>query len=296
MPALPAPGEILHLEQPLVIAAGGGGIAFFQFARSPAELHLFTALGNDDAARSVERRVTATSAHVHAARRDEPHTRDLVLVTPDAERTILVVGEPLHPRHDDPLPWDTLGSCDAAYFTAQDPEVLKLARNAGFLAVTARRSHALAASGVRADVVIGSTADPRESSVLADYAVPPRALVMTDGRRGGTIETTDGVTRFAAPRVSSRGRCLRCGRFILGGAHLVPGARPPRCPRRAIGLPAAAPQCSAASTRWSIRFRSIESAFVNAGLLPVHPARPRDRRLHRVEHEPDARKARCRTS
>jgi ribokinase len=199
LPALPGPGEIIHLEQPLVIAAGGGGIAFFQLTRSPAELHLFTAFGNDDAARSVERRVTATNAHIHAALRDEPHTRDLVLVTPDAERTILVVGEPLHPRHDDPLPWDALDSCDAAYFTAQDPEVLKLARNARFLAVTARRSHALAASGVRADVVIGSTADPREAGALADYAVPPRALVMTDGPSGGTIETAGGVTRFAAP-------------------------------------------------------------------------------------------------
>jgi ribokinase len=199
VPALPAPGEILHLEQPLVIAAGGGGIAFFQLTHSPAELHLFTALGNDDAARSVERRITATKAQLHAARRDESHTRDLVLVTPDGERTILVVGEPLHPRHDDPLPWDTLGECDVAYFTAQDPEVLKLARNARFLAVTARRSHALAASGVRADLVIGSAADPREASMLADYAVPPRALVMTGGQHGGTIETADGITRFAAP-------------------------------------------------------------------------------------------------
>ena len=30
-------------------------------------------------------------------RRARPHTRDVVMVTPDGERTIVVVGEPLHP-------------------------------------------------------------------------------------------------------------------------------------------------------------------------------------------------------
>ena len=65
-----------------------------------------------DAARVVEASIVATGAHVYAARRDVPHTRDLVLVTPDAQRTIFVVGAPLHPRRDDPLPWDVLASCD----------------------------------------------------------------------------------------------------------------------------------------------------------------------------------------
>ena len=47
VPALPAPGEIVHLDEPKVIAGGGGGIAFFQLARSDAEVHLFTAFGNE---------------------------------------------------------------------------------------------------------------------------------------------------------------------------------------------------------------------------------------------------------
>ncbi len=122
--ALPSPGDILHLDGPFVIAGGGGGIAFAQFAKSSAELHLFTALGNDDAALVVAKHVEATGAHVHAARREVPHTRDVVLITPGGERTIIVVGEPLHPRRDDPLPWELLATCDAAYFTAQDPERL----------------------------------------------------------------------------------------------------------------------------------------------------------------------------
>jgi ribokinase len=197
--ALPAPSDILHLDAPVTVAAGGGGIAFWQLARSPAALLLFTALGGDDAARFVESRLAASRAQVYAALRDEPHTRDIVLVTPDGERTIIVVGEPLHPRRDDPLPWDELAACDAAYFTGQDPDTLRAARAARLLVVTARRSQALARSGVRADLVVGSAVDPREQGRLADYAVPPGALVLTDGARGGTIETAAGVERFSAP-------------------------------------------------------------------------------------------------
>jgi ribokinase len=195
--ALPAAGEIAHLDEPIVIAGGGGGIAFHQIAKSDAEVHLFTALGNDDAAREVEASVRATGAHVHGARRDQPHTRDIALITPGGERTIIVVGEPLHPRIDDALPWDVLRECDAAYFTAQDPGVLRAAREARLLVVTARRKAALDASGVRADVVVGSARDPREASARADYAVPPGALVMTEGAAGGRIETGDGVNTFS---------------------------------------------------------------------------------------------------
>jgi ribokinase len=197
--AVPAAGEIAHLEAPRFFPGGGGGLAFAQLVNGPAEVHLFTALGRDEAAREVEDALARTGAHVHAARRDAPHTRDLVLVTPDGERTIVVVGEPLHPRAGDPLPWDLLAGCDAAYFTAQDPDALRLARAARRLLVTARRREALARAGVRADVVVGSLADARERSTLSDYPVAPNALVMTDGARGGSVETERGVERFAAP-------------------------------------------------------------------------------------------------
>jgi ribokinase len=196
---------------------GGGGIAFFQLARSPGEVHLFTAFGNDDAAAQVRARVEATGAGIHAARRDQPHTRDLVLITPDGERTIVVLGEPLHPVRADPLPWDVLGSCDAAYFTAQDPDALRAARAARVLVVTARRRAALIASGIRADVVVGSALDPRESSSLTDYAVRPGALVLTEGAAGGRIETADGLRRFAAPRVNPpRGGTYGAGDSFAG--------------------------------------------------------------------------------
>ncbi len=195
--ALPAAGDILHLDAPVVIPGGGGGVAFFQMANSPGEIHLFTAFGDDEAGDAVAERVAATGAKIHAVRRRAPHTRDIALITPDGERTIIVVGEPLHPRHDDDLPWEILASCDAVYFTAQDPDVLRAARQAKVLVATARRKEAIAGSGVKLDVIVGSANDPREAAVLSDYAMPPDTLVMTDGARGGSIETAGGRIRFA---------------------------------------------------------------------------------------------------
>ncbi len=204
VPAVPRAGEIAHLEAPRWFPGGGGGVAFLQLARSDAEVHLFTALGNDDAAREVAAAVAGTGARIHAVHRDAPHTRDVVLVDPAGERTIVVVGPPLHPAAADPLPWKLLASCDAAYFTAEDPAALRAAREARLLVVTARRRAALVASGVRADVVIGSASDPREASGLSDYPVAPGALVLTEGAAGGRIETAAGAARFAAPPSPAR--------------------------------------------------------------------------------------------
>jgi ribokinase len=199
VPAVPRAGDIAHLEAPRWFPGGGGGVAFWQLARSPVELHLFTAVGEDEAGRDVLAALVASGARIHAALRAEPHTRDVVMVTPDGERTIVVVGQPLHPRAADPLPWDVLAGCDAAYFTAQDPDALRAARAARLLVVTARRREALVRSGVRADVVVGSASDPREASTLADYPVPPGALVLTEGPGGGRIHTVAGTVRFPAP-------------------------------------------------------------------------------------------------
>jgi ribokinase len=217
VPRVPRAGEIAHAEDIRTFPGGGGGIAFFQLTRSPAEVHLFTALGNDEAGAHVRARVEATGARIHPAQRPEPHTRDLVLITPDGERTIVVLGEPLHPRRDDPLPWDLLATCDAAYFTGQDPETLRAARAARVLVLTARRQKALIDSGVRADVVVGSAFDPREASTLANYPVPPGALVMTEGAAGGHIETAQGSRRFAAAKASPpRGGAYGAGDSFAG--------------------------------------------------------------------------------
>ena len=203
-PSLPTPGEIAHLDDVVTIPGAGGGLAFFQLTRSPAEVHLFTALGNDDAGQLVSDRVHATNATVHIAYRDRPHTRDLVVVTPDGERTIFVQGEPLHPIIADPLPWDLLDGFDAIYFTGEDAELLRAARASRVLVVTSRRFDALVRSGVQADVVVGSRRDPREAHGLVDYPVPPKVSVMTRGEEGGEIETALGTTRFCGSHVSGR--------------------------------------------------------------------------------------------
>jgi ribokinase len=199
VPAVPQPGEIAHLDAPRWFPGGGGGVAFAQLARADAEVHLFTALGSDDAARDVAAAIAGTGARIHAVHREVPHTRVVVLVDAGGERTIVVVGRTLHPAATDPLPWKLLATCDAAYFTAEDPGALRAAREARLLVVTARRRAALAAAGVHADVVVGSATDGREASALADYVVPPRALVLTEGAAGGRIETAAGTVRFAAP-------------------------------------------------------------------------------------------------
>ena len=199
VPALPVAGEIVHLDEPEWLPGGGGGITFAQLTKSPAEVHLFTALGNDEAAGQVRAALDATPATIHAGYRDEPQTRDLVLLTPGGERTIFVVGRPLQATIADALDWEVLRTCRAVFFTGQDAAVLERARAADIVVVTARRKEALARSGILADVVVGSAFDPREASTLADYPVPPRALVMTEGPHGGRIETAEGIVRFPAP-------------------------------------------------------------------------------------------------
>lgn len=194
--SLPAPGDILHLEAPIWLPGGGGAITFFQLVRSPADVHFFTAIGDDAAGVEVHARLLASGATIHAARRAQEHSRDLVLVTPDGERTIVGLQSPLQARFSDPLPWSLFAACDAVVFTGQDAAILRAARAARVVVVTARRAAVVAAAGIAADVVVGSANDPREAS--NDYPIPPRALVLTDGARGGRIETAGGTEYFAA--------------------------------------------------------------------------------------------------
>ncbi len=209
VPSPPGPGDIAHLDGPQWFPGGGGGITFFQLNRSDAEVHLFTAIGNDEAGAQVRRQLESSGAVIHAADRQAAHTRDLVMIDDQGERTIVVVGEPLHPRADDALSWEVLADLDAVYFTAQDPELLRRARQARILVATARRKAAIAASGAFIDVVVGSLADPRERSTRGDYDPPPTAVVMTEGERGGLVQTATGSERFVSPPVAD----------VIGGAY-----------------------------------------------------------------------------
>jgi ribokinase len=182
---IPRPGDIIHLHDARFLPGGGGGIAFAQLCRSDAEIHLFTAVGHDEAGRAVEARIRVAPerVHVHAAARSVDHPRVVVVIDAEGCRTIIVTAEPLQPAATDPLPWSILAGCDAVYFTGTDPESLRLARAARRLVVTARRSAALRAAAIAPDVIIGSLSDPREDAPIDAYDPTPSALVLTDGPR-----------------------------------------------------------------------------------------------------------------
>jgi ribokinase len=200
------PGSIAHLTDVRVVPGGGGGIAFAQLCRSDAEVHLFTAVGGDEAGRTVEARIRVGSGlvHVHAALRPVDHPRVVVAVDREGRRTILVTGEPLHPAATERLPWSILADCEAVYFTGSDPETLRLARTARRLVVTARRSAAIEAAAVPPDVIIGSTEDPRENRPFEAYTPAPGALVLTCGSRPICVYRHDGVTRVQPPPAPER--------------------------------------------------------------------------------------------
>lgn len=196
----PRAGDIAHMQDARVIPGGGGALAFAQLAQSDAELHFFTAVGDDDAGRVVLARLAdRPGIHVHAARRAEPHPRVVVMVDRAGRRTIVVTRPPLQAAASDALPWSTLAICDAVYFTGSDEGALRLAREAPRLVVTARRRPILDAAGVAPDVVVGSASDPRESAARGAYLHKPTALVLTDGAGPIRIVTDDGEELVDAP-------------------------------------------------------------------------------------------------
>jgi ribokinase len=201
------PGDIVHLRSARFLPGGGGGIAFAQMCQSDAEVHLFTAVGGGEAGRAVEARLRDMPAHVHVhiASRAEGHPRVVVVIDAEGRRTIVVTAAPLQPGMMDMLPWEILATCDAVYFTGDDPGSLRLARAARRLVVTARRRPVLQATGVVApEVIIGSLSDPRENAGLDAYYPPPGALVLTDGPRAIHVIRPGGTTLVDAPPAPER--------------------------------------------------------------------------------------------
>ncbi len=181
-PWVPAAGDIVYCEDPLEQPAGGGAVTAVALVRMGAEVAFYTALGCDGRAGPV---LEAMGVRLAAAHRSVPQTPVLTLVDPAGERTIMVIGERLHPSADDPLPWDELGGFDGVYFTGDDPRTLRLARAAPVVVVTARRFEELVESGVEVDVLVGSRRDPGEQFDLGRLARQPRHVLVTDGARGG---------------------------------------------------------------------------------------------------------------
>jgi ribokinase len=196
---VPATGEISLLSNPFSAAAGAGAVVAVELARAGAEVLFYTALGDDEAGDESLQFLQQRGVEVRAARRREPQTRALTILSPDHERTILVIGENLHPQAADDLGWDDIAGCDGAYFTGGDPATVVQARQAPLLVVTARRLAVLAESGVAADVLIGSAVDPGERIDAVPLPAAPRMVVQTRGAEGGTWRAADGADGTWSP-------------------------------------------------------------------------------------------------
>lgn len=181
------PGQITYLGEPLEEPAGGGAVTAAQVAKLGVRCLFFTALGDDARGDASARILAEQGVEVLAARPGGPQTWAVSAAAADGERGISVIGPPVVARASDPLPWERLAECDAAFFTGHDADALVRARAARALVVTARRVHLLAESGVAADVLVASADDANERFDPADLPVPPVAIVMTEGSRGGRI-------------------------------------------------------------------------------------------------------------
>jgi ribokinase len=173
---VPSPGHIAHGEEVWSGPAGGGGVMAVQFARLAGACDFFTGLGEDDLGRHSVERLTELGVTVHAqwfgaTRRAFTH------VDSRGERTITTVGPKLRPAG--PLPLD---GYDAVFFVAGQPDALRSARAARFLAATPRELETLLEGGVRLDLLVGSGTDPGERY---EGGLDVRHVVRTEGARGG---------------------------------------------------------------------------------------------------------------
>ena len=188
---MPLAGEIAVAEPLLVEPAGGGAVAAVQLARLADRCDFFTALGDDEYARSSIARLSALGVTVHPAKRDSPTRRAWVHTDSRAERTITVIGEKLVPDLSDPLSWEVLDSADAVFFVAGGAGVLERARAARVLGATTRSLPP--GPNVQLDVAIGSSSDPSEGFAPGDLTPEPRYSVWTEGEKGGRWRSGDGA-------------------------------------------------------------------------------------------------------
>jgi ribokinase len=192
VPRVPLAGEIVHAHELFCEPAGGGAVAAVALRRLAGSALFLTALGTGtdaELAGSVLRERHGVT--VHAGSRPAPQRRTFTFLDDGAERTITVLGERIVPLRDDPLPWDSLGELDAIYLTGGDAGAVRAARAARVLVATPRAMAALAASGVRLDVLVGSANDPGEIYEPGTLAPAPRVVVRTNGAQGGAWELGD---------------------------------------------------------------------------------------------------------
>ncbi|MDP1847952.1 MAG: PfkB family carbohydrate kinase [Solirubrobacteraceae bacterium] len=207
---VPAAGEIVHARETFFAPAGGGAVAAVQLVRLAGSAVFLTAIGSDAAAGEVARTLReGLGVEVHAGTREEPQRRTFTFLDGAGERTITVLGERIVPLRSDPLPWESLAELDAIYLTAGDPGAVRAARAARVLVATPRAMDALAASGVRLDVLVRSATDPGERYEPGMLDPAPRWVVSTRGALGGSWSgETEGAweaTALPGPAVDAYG-------------------------------------------------------------------------------------------
>ncbi|WP_380282304.1 PfkB family carbohydrate kinase [Kitasatospora purpeofusca] len=184
---VPATGEVTHADRLWQGPAGGGAVAAVRLAELAGGCTFFTALGDDHAGRRSRAELERRAVRVVAAPRSGPTRTAVSLVDRSGERTTVTLGERLQPAAADPLPWGELASFDAVFFTAGDAALLRRARRAGVLVVTAREFTTVLESGVRVDALVGSGCDPAERCDPALLRRLPDLVVSTEGRHGGVF-------------------------------------------------------------------------------------------------------------
>lgn len=196
---VPASGEIAHSLDWWEEPGGGGAVAAVQLQRLTGDCTFFTALGKDATGKRAHLELEGLGLRAHVAPRATQTRRGFTFIETSGERTITTLGERLHARADDPLPWDELAEIDCVYVCAADAGALRLARRARVLVATSRVAGLLAEAAVRLDAVVGSASDPSETFDPTTLPEPPSVVVRTEGRRGGTYRTADGRAGRYAP-------------------------------------------------------------------------------------------------
>ena len=174
---VPRPGEIAHATEHWSGPAGGGAVVAVQLAKLSGGCDFFTAIGDDELGHASVRRLDELGVTLHTEWFGSTR-RAMTLVDANGERTITTIGPKLRPR--DPFPADAY---DAVFFVAGEPDVLRLARGARFLAATPRELPTLSEAAVRLDLLVGSARDPGERY---EGGLDVDLVVRTEGELGGT--------------------------------------------------------------------------------------------------------------
>src|SRR4051812_6941690 len=193
---MPAAGEIVHAERVWEEPAGGGAVVARQLALLAGRCELFTALGDDALGRESAERLARLGIDVHVqwggvTRRAWTH------VDGAGERTITVLGDKLLPAA--PLPLD---GYDLVFFVAGEPDALRSARRARFVACPARGLPTLQAADVEPDLLVGGANDPGERY---DSSLRVRHVALTDGANGGTLDGEPYAAASASSLVDTYG-------------------------------------------------------------------------------------------